>query len=594
MLKNYYTVSFLKFNIGQYFLKPILINGFLKFWKMFIFDSSLISFFFFFFFFFYCSGSPKVDFDLNTTKSNTLMPTENVDSTCETPNTSSAQKLLWNFSFPTTTAVAESISSPKSAVAHVSKNTDSNEKMGFMETKPSFNLFQSDKTLPSAGGKLFPSSSEGGKDDEVEEYEPNVDFKPVIPLPELVDLKTGEEEEEKMFGDRAKLYRFDKDINQWKERGVGELKLLHNKKNNRCRLLMRREQVLKLCANHFLSQDMKLTPLQASDKAWCWMAQDFAEEELRTEKFAARFKTAEVAEQFQEAFEKCRDFAPVIQSSSGKKEAETTSSNEETEIKEKETTAASGSSTLVPLSEMFKLKKGSWECDCCCVFNLESALQCIACHTLKPGVKQEVVQPAVSTKSVISTDCITQTSFKFDVSSSSAAATTKDSGFRFNSENFVFGVSSTTAASTPVFNTESSDFKFAPLSTSTSTSSISSSSFVFSNETASVFGKNATTIPVTVSTAKSDPPQQSKSDNVPLNELFKAKPGDWECSVCLIQCTAIQQQCPACMTPKPGAPTSISKSVFSFQPNTTNSTFVFGSSSSGEYKNIIRCDQLVG
>ena len=45
----------------------------------------------------------------------------------------------------------------------------------------------------------------------------------------LLQVKTGEEEEEAVFCHRAKLYRFDN--NQWKERGLGEMKLLKHKEN---------------------------------------------------------------------------------------------------------------------------------------------------------------------------------------------------------------------------------------------------------------------------------------------------------------------------------------------------------------------------
>ena len=67
-------------------------------------------------------------------------------------------------------------------------------------------------------------------------------------------MKTGEEDEERVFGERAKLFRLID--GQWKERGLGELKIL--KGSGQHRLVMRREQVLKLCANHKLVAGMKV------------------------------------------------------------------------------------------------------------------------------------------------------------------------------------------------------------------------------------------------------------------------------------------------------------------------------------------------
>ena len=49
---------------------------------------------------------------------------------------------------------------------------------------------------------------------------------------------------------KAKLYRFDKDGNQWKERGVGVVKLLKHKETEKVRLVMRQNKTLKICANH--------------------------------------------------------------------------------------------------------------------------------------------------------------------------------------------------------------------------------------------------------------------------------------------------------------------------------------------------------
>jgi len=54
----------------------------------------------------------------------------------------------------------------------------------------------------------------------------SIHFEPIVQLPENVDLKTGEEDEEEIYRQRAKLYRFDD--NAWKERGTGEMKILKN------------------------------------------------------------------------------------------------------------------------------------------------------------------------------------------------------------------------------------------------------------------------------------------------------------------------------------------------------------------------------
>ena len=55
----------------------------------------------------------------------------------------------------------------------------------------------------------------------------DIHFEPVVQLEE-VEVKTGEEDETCVYSQRSKLYRYTD--NQWKERGVGEMKILkHNK-----------------------------------------------------------------------------------------------------------------------------------------------------------------------------------------------------------------------------------------------------------------------------------------------------------------------------------------------------------------------------
>ncbi|PAV56357.1 hypothetical protein WR25_21331 isoform B [Diploscapter pachys] len=60
-----------------------------------------------------------------------------------------------------------------------------------------------------------------------EEYEPQVDFKPVIPTPDLVNVVTGEEDEEVLFNSRAKLFRFVPELKENKERGIGDIKVMN-------------------------------------------------------------------------------------------------------------------------------------------------------------------------------------------------------------------------------------------------------------------------------------------------------------------------------------------------------------------------------
>jgi len=75
---------------------------------------------------------------------------------------------------------------------------------------------------------------------------------------------------------RVKLYRFRQE--QWKERGIGNCKLMRDKEQKRIRMVMRQEKTLKPVANFFVNEVCKVTPMQGSEKAVCWPCQDFSEE----------------------------------------------------------------------------------------------------------------------------------------------------------------------------------------------------------------------------------------------------------------------------------------------------------------------------
>ena len=70
-------------------------------------------------------------------------------------------------------------------------------------------------------------------------------------LTEKVPTKTNEESEEQVFKMRAKLFKFDRENRDWKERGTGDVRLLKHRENGKTRLVMRRDKTLKVCANHY-------------------------------------------------------------------------------------------------------------------------------------------------------------------------------------------------------------------------------------------------------------------------------------------------------------------------------------------------------
>lgn len=132
------------------------------------------------------------------------------------------------------------------------------------------------------------------RQDENPEQEVDVHFDPVVRLTEKVETKTNEELEEQVFKMRAKLFKFDRESKEWKERGTGDVRLLKHKENGKTRLVMRRDKTLKVCANHYVVPDMKLSPNVGSDRSWVWnAAADVSEGEPEAQTLAIRFANSE-------------------------------------------------------------------------------------------------------------------------------------------------------------------------------------------------------------------------------------------------------------------------------------------------------------
>ncbi|CAJ1335820.1 unnamed protein product, partial [Effrenium voratum] len=166
----------------------------------------------------------------------------------------------------------------------------------------------------SSGGLTF-DSSKGEESKAADEEGELVDEEEVTVVPgwaptvslDLQEVPTGEEDEEEIYTQRSKLYRF-RD-GEWKERGLGDSRLLRHRVNGRIRYMMRQEKTGKIVANHYVIDvppycDLKFNT--GSDKCWVWTSKDYAEDEPVVEKFALRFKDAEMAQQFKEAFDSAK------------------------------------------------------------------------------------------------------------------------------------------------------------------------------------------------------------------------------------------------------------------------------------------------
>eukprot|EP00746_Dinoflagellata_sp_MGD_P003416 gnl/MRDRNA2_/MRDRNA2_106638_c0_seq1.p1 gnl/MRDRNA2_/MRDRNA2_106638_c0~~gnl/MRDRNA2_/MRDRNA2_106638_c0_seq1.p1 ORF type:complete len:1475 (+),score=417.25 gnl/MRDRNA2_/MRDRNA2_106638_c0_seq1:99-4523(+) len=200
---------------------------------------------------------------------------------------------------------------------------------GLFDAKPTTgSLFQT--SAASSGGGLFGSTAGGtgglfgaksdapaeptadaakGDEDEyvVEEEVTTVPgWAPSVTL-ELKEVTTGEEDEEEIYSQRSKLYRY-KD-GDWKERGLGDSKLLKHKATGKVRFMLRQEKTGKIVANHYVIDKApycELRPNAGSEKCWVWTAQDYSDGEAVTEQFALKFGTAELAKKFKEAFDNAK------------------------------------------------------------------------------------------------------------------------------------------------------------------------------------------------------------------------------------------------------------------------------------------------
>lgn len=439
--------------------------------------------------------------------------------------------------------------------------------------KPTFAFSNIGQTPPSAAAarpveenNAVANVSTGHNDDE--EYEPTAHFEPVIALPDLIEVRTGEEDELVVFEHRAKLLRFVKESKEWKDRGIGNMKVLVSKSDpNKVRLLMRREQVLKLCCNQMITKDTKFNKLPNSETALSWYGQDYSENELQLEMLAVRFKTAETCQRFHQAI-------LDAQKNMSERKDQTPAGAATTA-----TTSTNAAEKPKGFGDQFKPKAGAWTCEGCYCSNKGTDSTCPACNTPKDknavnekpkpvaqaatpkftfGNLSAAIQNATTTKTNTTTTTTTTTEKGFgDQFKPKAGAWTCEGCYCSNKATDTIcpacnapkdknATSEPAKAATPI----TSKFSFGNLNAATTKST--------ANAAATGFG-----------------------------DQFKPKPGSWSCTKCYTANTVEAVHCVACEAPKDdtvpkketknifGTPSELRKIIMTFSCNKTYSRYQF-------------------
>ena len=471
------------------------------------------------------------------------------------------------------------------------------------------------KSFTGFGRQLFTEPDNEREDNERHEDEASVDFKPIVSLPLVKNRVTGEEGETIRFSKRAKLFRFDKETKQWKERGTGEIKLLYNPSTGKSRVVMRREQVHKLCANHVILASMKLKANATSDRSWLWHTPaDISDGEPKAEQLAVRFKQEETASEFKKTFEELQSMAPASKSSDPDADLDTSANksplsksnavsldkeSSDLEIKLHSTRAGDGTpkqsnisfgaqpnfsfGSGVPTSASFRFgaqttskipEKVAFP------FSSEEGSSQYAGFSfgtshppnLEPG-RTDSTFAAVATKTG---------------SSQNGTTPNSSTGFKFGSQApskqvAYTGLSFPVGLSLPNYKTTltKGGSDFGGCDKTDASGRKDTDEILFTDKSGSKYSSDAAgkeskgmgfSFPSLASEANLDVDSKKPLRTSDLKTQFQPAKGSWECETCLIRNTEQAVQCVACQTPKPGA-----QPVFAFGTNFPSTGFTFGS-----------------
>ena len=380
------------------------------------------------------------------------------------------------------------------------------------------------KGFTEIGKQIFTQPDNERVEDEEQENEDNIDFKPIVSLPLVKHQLTGEEGETVRFCNKAKLLRFDSDTKEWKERGIGEIKLLFNAITAKSRVVMRREQVHKLCANHVILSNMKLEKAsETSPRSWLWYTPaDFSDGEPKAGNLAVRFKLQETATEFKKVFEELQSI---------------TAMSKDFDLCFQKLHEDAGD------ARSQKPQKNTGSTD----------------FTFNSQKPKEDVSSSFAFGSQNPKEDIGSSPFIFNDGASGFNFNDSSSGFNFTDGSSVFNV-----------NDGPSGFNF----------NDGSSGFVFGSQKP-IKESGETDFTSSTTTDKPGFPKQH-ANTADLKSIFQPAKGSWECEACFVRNTEQAIHCVACQTPKLGTQTNVppsGKPTFTFKTNDPTSTtgFTFGS-----------------
>lgn len=162
------------------------------------------------------------------------------------------------------------------------------------------------------------------------------------------------------------LYVFNKDSQEWKTRGKGNVKLMQHKENKQVRVVLREDKTLKLRMNHFVNPEVELKANMGSEKSWTWATTDYGDDEALEQTFAIKFKTEELAAEFKRKHDEARVLNGGSAAPTGKPKA--------------------AASTPVKTNAFASLKDATkWSCSVCDVENAKELTKCAACESPNPN-----------------------------------------------------------------------------------------------------------------------------------------------------------------------------------------------------------------